>query len=360
MLNMIINIIINLILVTPFICLIACAVRESKICVKYNDMGLTRCRVCGALTVLGAFGIYLFLVLVIEFLIRSDKAAYFANLEHPKILAAFCIAGIPLAIIPYKIALKRCPQELRKGFLFDLVSIGMGVLLKLEWALALLLLYLFFKLLGIVTDLGETKKLEFESLPDGVTPEFVTADTDYITVDEKGNVRGLKVGDAVVRARVGKGTWTWAYVDILPTSSEKEAARQKFAEDVLYYVNIERAKEGLAPLQLMDELSYLAQIRTDEQAAVRTISHTRPDGTKWSTVFNEARSPMPKKASAENLIQSAGYDAETCVARWMASPGHRANILRPNMTHMGVGVEFTNSNFKGAYIATQLFIQYNG
>ena len=204
---------------------------------------------------------------------------------------------------------------------------------------------------------GETKALEFESLPNGITPEFVTADTDYITVDGNGNVKGIKVGDAVVRARVGKGTWTWAYVDILPTSSEKEAARKQFAEDVLYYVNIERAKEGLAPLQLMDELSYLAQIRTDEQAKERMIDHTRPDGTKWVTVFNEARSPIPKKASAENLIQTAGYNAEACVKTWMNSPGHRANILRANMTHMGVGVEFTNSTCQGAYIATQLFIQ---
>lgn len=182
MLNMIINIIINLILVTPFICLIACAVRESKICVKYNDMGLTRCRVCGALTALGIFGIYLFLVFVIELLVSSDKAAYLANFEHPKIFVAFCIAGIPLAIIPYKIALKRCPQELRKGFLFDLVSIGMGVLLKLGWALCLLFLYLFFKLLGIVTDLAFPFSETVVILPNGHRGYTCGGGTAYDTV----------------------------------------------------------------------------------------------------------------------------------------------------------------------------------
>lgn len=208
--------------------------------------------------------------------------------------------------------------------------------------------------------IGETKALEFEALPDGIVPEFTTTQKDYITIDENGNVTGLKVGTAVVRARVGNGTWTGAYVDILPSSSEKEAARKQFAEDVLYYVNIERAKEGLAPLQLMDELSYLAQIRTDEQAAVRMISHTRPNGEYYSTVFKEARTPLPKKASAENLVQSAGYTAEGCVKAWMASEGHRKNILRSNMTHMGIGVEFTNSYYNGSYIVTQLFIQYNG
>ena len=208
--------------------------------------------------------------------------------------------------------------------------------------------------------LGETSSVEYENLPEGIIPEFESMNQSIVSVDSKGNVTGKKVGSTAVRARVGKGKWSIMYVYVLPTQSEVDVARQKFAEDVLYYVNIERAKEGLAPLQLMDELSYLAQIRTDEQAAVRTISHTRPDGRKWSTVFGETRSPMPKKASAENLVQSAGYTAEGCVKAWMNSKGHRDNILRPNMTHMGIGVEFTNMNLGCSYIVTQLFIQYNG
>lgn len=206
---------------------------------------------------------------------------------------------------------------------------------------------------------GSTMALEYKALPDGIVPEFEVIDEDIVSIDKNGNVTALKAGNAVIEARVGKGEWTWIYIFVQPTSAEKEAARQKFAEDVLYYVNIERAKEGLAPLQLMDELSYLAQIRTDEQAAVREISHTRPDGTKWSTVFNEARTSIPFKARAENLVQTAGYNAEGCVKTWMNSPKHRENILRANMTHMGVGVEFTNGTYQGAYIATQLFIQYN-
>lgn len=149
MIETIITVIVGLICAMPLIYFITCAAKESKICVKYSDMGLIRCRVYGAFTALGVWGIYVFLILVVDFLISSDKAAYFANLEHPKIMAAICIADIPLTIIPYKIALKRCPQELKKGFLFDLVRIGMGVLFKLQWALCLLSIYLVFKLLDI-------------------------------------------------------------------------------------------------------------------------------------------------------------------------------------------------------------------
>lgn len=208
--------------------------------------------------------------------------------------------------------------------------------------------------------IGSTKALTYSPLPDGAVPTFESLDPSIVSVDENGNITGHKVGSANIRARVGNGEKSLVWVSVLNTKETEAAARQKFAEDVLYYVNIERAKEGLAPLQLMDELSYLAQIRTDEQATVRNISHTRPDGTKWSTVFGESPAPIKKKAWGENLIMSAGYSAETCVKRWMESPGHRANILRSNFTHIGIGVEFTNTYCNGAYIATQIFIQYNG
>ena len=59
-------------------------------------------------------------------------------------------------------------------------------------------------------------------------------------------------------------------------------------------------------------------------------------------------------------MQGGGFTAKYCVQKWMESPGHRANILRPNLTHMGIGVVFTNINPEGtsyALCVTQLFIQ---
>lgn len=204
---------------------------------------------------------------------------------------------------------------------------------------------------------GATKALEYKALPDGIIPEFEAIDNDIVSVDKNGNVMGLKSGNAAIEARVGKGERTYIYVFVQPTVDEEAAARQKFVEEVLYYVNIERAKAGVAPVQLLDDLSYISQIRTDEQAEVRNISHTRPDGTKWSTVFGESPAPIKKKAWGENLVMSAGYTAEGCVKAWMNSEGHRKNILRSNFTHMGIGVEFTNNTFQGSYIVTQIFIQ---
>lgn len=221
-------------------------------------------------------------------------------------------------------------------------------------------------------EVGETKQLSFAPIPVGVNVKFKSADESIVTVDSNGYITGKKFGSSTIIVTVN-GKTTIGFVQVTANKEMVYAARKQFAEEILYYVNIERKKEGLAPVQLMDDLSYLAQIRTDEQVKeyrehkekytsvppIPFISHTRPDGTDWGTVFEYAPN-LKSKAKAENLIQWAGISAENCVKRWMESPGHRANILRHNMTHMGIGVVFTIIDPDGtsyALCVTQLFIQ---
>jgi uncharacterized protein YkwD len=54
---------------------------------------------------------------------------------------------------------------------------------------------------------------------------------------------------------------------------------------------------------------------------------------------------------AENIAQ--GADAYRIHAMWMASAGHRANILNPQLNRVGIGVTRSST---GSYTATQLFI----
>ena len=217
-------------------------------------------------------------------------------------------------------------------------------------------------------ELGSSYQLKFDALPEGTVVKFESSNEDAVTVDNNGIVTAHQMKQVIVAATIGNNE-SVVYVQVTSNREIREAARKQFAEEILYYVNIERKKAGVAPLELMDDLSYLAQIRTNEQvqeyknnkAKYRTepfISHTRPNGTPWSTVFEYAS--IKKKAAAENLIQGAGYKAKACVSEWMNSPGHRANILRPNLTHMGIGVEFTNINPDGgstSFCVTQLFIE---
>ena len=113
-------------------------------------------------------------------------------------------------------------------------------------------------------------------------------------------------------------------------------------------MNIEREKEGLSPLKLDDKLCKAADIRAKEITEV--FSHTRPDGEEWSSIFAEVGF---KGAGGENI--AAGNDtAEATVAQWMASDGHRANILNKNYTVLGASAAYDrNSVYRWYWV--QLF-----
>lgn len=79
-----------------------------------------------------------------------------------------------------------------------------------------------------------------------------------------------------------------------------------------------------------------------------------------NTLIQQMNLAVPGKpyGGAENVIEgmekgSVQANAVDLVARWMQSPGHRANILSRQSTHMGVGVAKKQN---GNYFATQLFV----
>ncbi|MCL2108865.1 MAG: CAP domain-containing protein [Oscillospiraceae bacterium] len=108
------------------------------------------------------------------------------------------------------------------------------------------------------------------------------------------------------------------------------------AEEVLKYVNEARAGEGLAALKLDETMCLAAQLRAEEIS--RVYSHDRPDGSSVFTVFKEFG--ITYRTAAENIAYGDGMfqEARSVVDSWLASPGHRANILNPDMTTLGVGV----------------------
>lgn len=83
-------------------------------------------------------------------------------------------------------------------------------------------------------------------------------------------------------------------------------------------VNQVRIDNGLQPLEWDDHLYITAAIRAEE--ATRHWSHTRPDGSKWSTASDSG------DLKGENLAK--GYGIDDVTDAWMASPTHKENILR--------------------------------
>ena len=113
-----------------------------------------------------------------------------------------------------------------------------------------------------------------------------------------------------------------------------QTTEEELAAEVVRLVNAERAKEGLAPLGTYDSLTRAAQIRAPE--IVTLFSHDRPDGTKCYTAMDETGAREGAYTYGENIAAGNATAAAT-VEQWMNSPGHRANILNEQFTHIGVG-----------------------
>jgi len=122
----------------------------------------------------------------------------------------------------------------------------------------------------------------------------------------------------------------------------------KLISGVLKIVNEERKKGGLNPVTTNVELTKCATKRSEE--LVKAFSHTRPDGTSCFTILDQEK--VPHGACGENI--SAGYPtAESVMEGWMNSEGHRANIMNPTFTKIGIGLYKTSH--PNGYHWTQIF-----
>ncbi|SEA71435.1 Cysteine-rich secretory protein family protein, partial [Oribacterium sp. KHPX15] len=85
-------------------------------------------------------------------------------------------------------------------------------------------------------------------------------------------------------------------------------------------------------------VQYSASLETTSVVRANEIttkfSHTRPDGTDWYTVNANLQ-------YGENLAE--GYNtADDVVNAWMASPTHRANILKPDFKTCAISTTTQN------------------
>ena len=110
-----------------------------------------------------------------------------------------------------------------------------------------------------------------------------------------------------------------------------------FDTGVLALVNSYRGSAGLSSLKYSSAMQKAADTRAKECAS--SFSHTRPDGSKAYTALTERG--ISFTAFGENIFAASGMSsvsAEYVVEQWMASQGHRENILRDGFTHMCIGV----------------------
>ena len=101
-------------------------------------------------------------------------------------------------------------------------------------------------------------------------------------------------------------------------------------------VNAERTAVGLPALGYDARLGSAAQGHSDDQARRGEMSHVGGDGSTVGVRVD--RTGYPWRSVAENVAYGYRTPSEV-MAGWMASPGHRRNILSAN-TQLGVGLAF--------------------
>lgn len=121
-------------------------------------------------------------------------------------------------------------------------------------------------------------------------------------------------------------------VNLMMGSTTSPPVWEKFKDEVVKLVNIERRSLGIPALEVYERLGEVADSRAEEIAIL--FSHHRPDGSDYLTLVGEYG--FDYRAFGENI--AAGYnDPETLVKAWMSSPGHRENILRSSFQNIGIG-----------------------
>ncbi len=116
------------------------------------------------------------------------------------------------------------------------------------------------------------------------------------------------------------------------TPEEAPDSEHAFIREVVRLVNAERAKEGLAPLTINTKVQAAAMVRAKE--CEQFFSHTRPNGSSFATALKEQN--VSYRSAGENIAWGQRSPEEVMKA-WMNSSGHRANIMNPNFTTIGVG-----------------------
>ena len=149
-------------------------------------------------------------------------------------------------------------------------------------------------------------------------------------------------------------TTTTTTTTLAPTASFDARG---WESEILRITNVERQNAGLNPLVSCTRLANSALAHTNRMLEGQFFSHSDP-GTGTAS-GDRIRSTGYFDSSngwgyGENIAMGYSSPNATMVG-WMNSPGHRANILNPGFTHLGVGVNIGKWDAWYRSVATQNF-----
>jgi uncharacterized protein YkwD len=133
-----------------------------------------------------------------------------------------------------------------------------------------------------------------------------------------------------------------------PAAGNRAAAAKQHALDrqLLAQLNVLRARHGLRPLHASGRLGAAATRHSFEMAERGYFAHSSADGTAfWKRVrYFYPAAGFRRWSVGENLVwQSPQLTATGAIRAWMASPPHRANLLNPAWSEIGISAVASNA-----------------
>lgn len=146
----------------------------------------------------------------------------------------------------------------------------------------------------------------------------------------------------LIKGSLGEAVQTQPIPQPAPTpqpqpTPEPPAGSSDLTQDearMLALVNQERTSRGLKPLTIDSQVAKVARLKAADMVRLGYFDHTSP--TYGSPFDMMRRYGVTYRYAGENLAGASTVDAAH--VNLMNSPGHRANILNPNFTQVGIGV----------------------
>ena len=121
-------------------------------------------------------------------------------------------------------------------------------------------------------------------------------------------------------------------VPLYALAAQEDAGASDIEWEAIKLTNAARINNGVRPLSVNAAMSQLAETRAAEVGSF--FSHTRPDGSKFSTLFTALGFDYSR--AGENIAHGQ-RTAVDVVRDWVASPSHMQNLLHPEYHHIGIG-----------------------
>jgi len=125
------------------------------------------------------------------------------------------------------------------------------------------------------------------------------------------------------------------------------AGNAAYENEVVNLINQERQDRGLNALVQNTSLRSAARRHSEDMACNDFFSHTGSDGSTLSSRILAAGYSFSWAAENIAASSSSSFSPRSVVNMWMASPGHRKNMLSENAVHIGIGFSYVGDGDAG-------------